>query len=254
MSVKVLILCQRKTGKCSNYQHLSVENEIIPKIETFLTSYLHGNDYSVEYMSSISQSNIIGTVDFDIRVENSPEFLDFLNTHKNYYSIIILQTCPFMFMKYDLIRELLCDNGVMVLSAINCGDPKLVRNRNIQMVMSNIPSLSDHFEFVNGFYIKKNDPVRTITNENDNRLLPPPPLNNLPAITNSSDPPPRPPRPPPPRPPRPPPPRPPRPPPRPTNTSGGRNITRKRKTRKRKTRSHKHSIKRKYKKNKRIKG
>ena len=141
-------------------------------------------------------------------------------------------------MKYDLIRELLCDNGVMVLSAINCGDPKLVRNRNIQMVMSNIPSLSDHFEFVNGFYIKKNDPVRTITNENDNRLLPPPPLNNLPAITNSSDPPPR----------------PPRPPPRPTNTSGGRNITRKRKTRKRKTRSHKHSIKRKYKKNKRIKG
>ena len=157
-------------------------------------------------------------------------------------------------MKYDLIRELLCDNGVMVLSAINCGDPKLVRNRNIQMVMSNIPSLSDHFEFVNGFYIKKNDPVRTITNENDNRLLPPPPLNNLPAITNSSDPPPRPPRPPPPRPPRPPPPRPPRPPPRPTNTSGGRNITRKRKTRKRKTRSHKHSIKRKYKKNKRIKG
>ena len=127
----------------------------------------------------------------------------------------------------------------MVLSAINCGDPKLVRNRNIQMVMSNIPSLSDHFEFVNGFYIKKNDPVRTITNENENRLLPPPPLNNLPAITNSSDPPTRPPRPPPPR---------------PTNTSGGRNITRKRKTRKRKTHSRKHTIKRKYKKNKRIKG
>ena len=238
MSVKVLILCQRKTGKCSNYQHLSVENEIIPKIETFLTSYLHGNDYSVEYMSSISQSNIIGTVDFDIRVENNSEFLHFLNTHKNYYSIIILQTCPFMLMKYDLIRELLCDNGVMVLSAINCGDPKLVRDKNIQMVMRDIPSLSDHFEFVNGFYIKKNDPVRTIKNENENRLLPPP-LNNVPAITNSSDPPPRPPRPPPPR---------------PTNTSGGRNITRKRKTRKRKTHSRKHTIKRKYKKNKRIKG
>ena len=238
MSVKVLILCQRKTGKCSNYQHLSVENEIIPKIETFLTSYLHGNDYSVEYMSSISESNIIGTVDFDIRVENNSEFLHFLNTHKNYYSIIILQTCPFMLMKYDLIRELLCDNGVMVLSAINCGDPKLVRDKNIQMVMRDIPSLSDHFEFVNGFYIKKNDPVRTIKNENENRLLPPP-LNNVPAITNSSDPPPRPPRPPPPR---------------PTNTSGGRNITRKRKTRKRKTHSRKHTIKRKYKKNKRIKG
>ena len=73
---------------------------------------------------------------------------DFLNKNENSYSLIILNTCPFMLMKYEYIHKLLHDNGYMAFTIYpnDVGSKPLIG----QVYQPNLDVLDN-------FFVKKED-------------------------------------------------------------------------------------------------
>jgi hypothetical protein len=104
--INALVLCQRKSPK------------IISQIDNVIQNYFPGKSYSVEYMSSISKNDDINSVDYDFNLElENSDAINFINNHKNYYSIIILNTCPFIHMNFEIISSIMKDDGIMIFSS-----------------------------------------------------------------------------------------------------------------------------------------
>lgn len=136
---KVLVLCQRKAGlffvsKTEGQKvYKEIEVEIVPKIND-LTQFLLGADTEIEYLSSLEGEHAKGKVDIKgvLSLNNSENLIlnygekgeeeemsvqEFINQRRGTYALIILQTCPFMFMDFNIIAELLSSKGLMVFSA-----------------------------------------------------------------------------------------------------------------------------------------
>jgi hypothetical protein len=129
---KVLVLCQRKTGILYTSEgNKNVKEIIVPKITNIIQKILGTDDeYSIEYLS-----NDVNKEDVDILGElnlKNKFTQDFLTNNKNSYSLIILNTCPFILIDYEIIHKLLRDDGHMVFSIY----PKNVNNRisNTQLI------------------------------------------------------------------------------------------------------------------------
>jgi hypothetical protein len=128
---KVLVLCQRKKGLLyTNEGTKNVKEIIVPKISNIVPKIL-GTDkeYSIEYLSNNvnkEEVDILGELNLKNKFTQN-----FLTNNKNSYSLIILNTCPFILINYQIIHELLRDDGHMVFSIY----PKNVNNRisNIQI-------------------------------------------------------------------------------------------------------------------------
>ena len=103
---KVLVLCQRKLDE-------NGEELVNKDISNLLDALNIGADRDIKYASPMDE-NHVGKVDFEGDFGNN----DFTknNFAKGDYSVIILNTCPFQFMKYDIINEYLKPNGRIVLS------------------------------------------------------------------------------------------------------------------------------------------
>ena len=102
----VLVLCQRKLDENGE--------EIVNKdIDNLLDALNIGPDRDIKYVSPMDEAHV-GQVDFEGEFGKN----DFTknNFTKGDYSVIILNTCPFRFMKYDIINEYLKPNGRIVLS------------------------------------------------------------------------------------------------------------------------------------------
>jgi|688.fasta_scaffold76873_3 hypothetical protein len=115
---KVLVLCQRKTGPL-HFTPKRVEEIITPKIETLVKNIFKTTDYIIEYLSD-KQGHEEGDVDIlgSLEKNESDEFTsEFLLENKNSYSMVILNTCPFSYMPYEVIYKLLVEDGLMVFSA-----------------------------------------------------------------------------------------------------------------------------------------
>lgn len=169
MPIKILVLCQRKSGRC-DLSNATVERTIIPNIEKYLSNYLHTTDYKIDYLSSLDTPNPDDEVDFNMEIGDNAEFNNFLKEHNNYYSIIVLNTCPYRFINYDYISQMLCNNGVVILSKVNCKDAYNENLFNIPPTNQAIaPSnILTFFTFKDGFYIKINTNANTNTNTNTN--------------------------------------------------------------------------------------
>jgi hypothetical protein len=98
---KILVLCQRRTV-------YKGEDLINDDIEKLLDSMGIGSNRTVKYVSPNKGADI------------NIEFGDNEKTKKNFikgdYSVIILNTCPFIFMDYKTIYEYLKPDGKMVIS------------------------------------------------------------------------------------------------------------------------------------------
>jgi hypothetical protein len=110
---KVLVLCQRKLD----------ENgvELVNKdIDNLLDALNIGSDRDIKYVSPMDEAHV-GQVDFEGEFGKN----DFTknNFTKGDYSVIILNTCPFRFMKYGIINEYLKPNGRIVLSKFDKRTP-----------------------------------------------------------------------------------------------------------------------------------
>jgi hypothetical protein len=111
---KVLVLCQRKKSTTNKKENDEIINRVVPKINE-LADRLIGHDYTIEYLSDSPNKE-----DVDIQLylsdQNAFEFLI-----RNSYALIILNTCPLQFMDYNVIYNLLENDGIMAFTSF----PKL---------------------------------------------------------------------------------------------------------------------------------
>jgi hypothetical protein len=113
-SKKVLVLCQRKPSKRypKNYSELKSNEQ---KINT-LVSKLIGNDAEIEYLTNgkdydNNKKKFDADYKFSLKKNNS-NTQRFIKTKK--YDMIILYTCPFPTMPYEIIHELLKEGGLII--------------------------------------------------------------------------------------------------------------------------------------------
>ncbi len=166
MPIKILVLCQRKKGRCLS--NTTVERSVIPNIEKYLSNYLHTTDYKIDYLSQLDDPKPDDEVDFNMEIGDNAEFNTFLASKSQYYSIIVLNTCPYRFINYDYISQLLCNNGVVILSKVNCSSKYDIDLFNIPPTDNAISAsnILTFFTFKDGFYIKINANANTNTNTN----------------------------------------------------------------------------------------
>jgi len=110
---KVLVLCQRKLDE-------NGEELVNKDIDNLLDALNIGADRDIKYASPMDEAHA-GKVDFEGEFGKN----DFTKNNfiKGDYSVIILNTCPFQFMKYDIINEDLKPNGRIVLSKFDKRTP-----------------------------------------------------------------------------------------------------------------------------------
>jgi hypothetical protein len=110
MPKHVLVLCQRK----SSVKDTSVQEIVVPSISNYVQQCL-GTDTTIEYLTNgvLREKYEDFEADYKFALDNSSESLDFIENHKEYYSLIILNTCPLIFMNYKQIYDLLEPNGIM---------------------------------------------------------------------------------------------------------------------------------------------
>jgi len=120
---RVLILCQRKTGKInieySDYSE-NVSKQINPAIEE-LASNIIGESCRFEYMSP-GLVGLDGTADYRFPLDkDNKEAEAFITNHEKAYKAVVFQTCPIMFFKDTLflVYSLLEDNGLLIIIAVN---------------------------------------------------------------------------------------------------------------------------------------
>ena len=118
--IKVLVLCQRKSGKdhTKGFNGYDVKDSTVPLIHLMLDHFFPGKEHSVEYMSAMQiGERLEDSVDYAFNLrEESPDAIEFVKTHPNYYSLVLLNTCPFVTMNYKMIEEIMKDDGRMVFS------------------------------------------------------------------------------------------------------------------------------------------
>jgi hypothetical protein len=120
---KVLVLCQRKEGKCNEGL---VQDLVSPHFQRYLREELKSVNHTIEYLAHINDNNMeVGDkVDFNLKLDaNNAKFEAFLKTHKKSYSVIIANTCPFVLIDFKCVFDLLDDSGVVILSQVRCCDP-----------------------------------------------------------------------------------------------------------------------------------
>jgi hypothetical protein len=114
MTKEVLVLCQRKSGKIESrlYSSNDVEEMIIPRINEIVQQQL-GSDTNIKYLTDMKGA-IDGSADYKFSLDSyNPEAREFISTHIGFYSLIILNTCPFLYMDFKIIYDLLKPGGIM---------------------------------------------------------------------------------------------------------------------------------------------
>jgi len=115
MTKEVLVLCQRKSGEMTYGvdARKDVGEITIPKINEFVQHQL-GSDTHIQYLTD--PASLVGDADYKFKLNSNPNNLEakeFILNHKGYYDLIILNTCPFMYMDFNLIYDLLKPEGIM---------------------------------------------------------------------------------------------------------------------------------------------
>lgn len=114
MTKEVLVLCQRKSGKVDStrYSSNNVEELIVPRINEIVQEQL-GSDTNIKYLTDM-KGTMDGSADYNFSLNSyNLEAKEFISNHIGFYSLIILNTCPFIFMDFKIIYDLLKPGGIM---------------------------------------------------------------------------------------------------------------------------------------------
>jgi hypothetical protein len=145
MAKRVLVLCQRKQGMDSIGKS-DVKDTVIPKINEYVKKVL-GPNTRIEYLTDDKSDP---TVDFNFTLEKGEREADeFISNHRGMYSLIILNTCPFLYMDFELIHSLLHPGGIMVF--------KVFPNNNINKDYftkwsSGLPEINRNIESLHQYF------------------------------------------------------------------------------------------------------
>ena len=163
---KVLVLCQRKPGNenSKNYKKLI---EIETKINNLVTNLI-GPDSKIEYLTpGIGNEKFEANYKFILTknisyINNFNKTKQFIKNNNYSYDLIILNTCPFYYINYEIIYELLKPNGIMIYTSYPLDITKLSKltvPENLSNFFENINEL-ERFNTLNppindGFFYKK---------------------------------------------------------------------------------------------------
>jgi hypothetical protein len=167
MSKKVLVLCQRK--KSNNDK--KVEDEVVPKINSIVEILIKTQNYTIEYLSSgdhEGELDIEGWLEYNKKLTLKNDYKittkDFIKNNEKSYNLIILNTCPFKYMNYTIINELLSDDGLLVYSIFPLNLDEINKNHPlIKSIVDNkkanklfiLDNISDGVDGVDGVFIYK---------------------------------------------------------------------------------------------------
>jgi hypothetical protein len=160
MTKHVLVLCQRKTGKDISGR---VEDTVVPPISDFVNSKL-GHDVTIEYLTDggvqkDANGKTDGTADHNhklIKNSGNTTIDKFIREHIGYYSLIILNTCPYINMDYQLIYDLLTPDGMMAFTRYPTPPFGREDNGSIRDVLySAKDSVAELFEDTGIYYYQK---------------------------------------------------------------------------------------------------
>ena len=115
---RVLILCQRKTGRINMETSENVSKQINPAIEE-LASEIIGKSCKFEYMSS-GLVGLDGTADYPFALDEKEEAKTFILNNQKKYKAVVFQTCPITNIKDSLflVYSLLEENGLLIIMAV----------------------------------------------------------------------------------------------------------------------------------------
>lgn len=144
---KVLVLCQRKTGKRHPFSpddKETVEKTVTPIINGYIDTLMSENreNTTIIYLTKITTENP-GTADYDCTLKqiDSQCTKDFIKEHgNNSFDLIILQTCPFPFFDYGLINILLKPDGYLGLMVVPNFWDKEPMNTTKKLIIPHIQS------------------------------------------------------------------------------------------------------------------
>jgi len=126
--VKVLVMCQRKTGKCSRDEDdtTRVEDEgmTIEKIKTFFSSYFN-RKVNIEYLTDLTVWRDLehDTADYNFPlIRTNSEALDFIQSHTDFYDAVMLNTCPLHNIDFLAILTILKEGGRLIIKNYGCND------------------------------------------------------------------------------------------------------------------------------------
>ena len=173
MTKAVLVLCQRKAG--TNDMGLDIETVVVPKIEAFVTTCLGGNTH-IEYLTDCGdvegraevEGRAICAADYNFTLNADPTnnaAAEFVATHKKYYSLVILNTCPFAYMDFNLIHSLLKTGGFMAFTKF----PKPFGQKQLGAAL--VRTLATLFNEVGVHFYKKKTKRSSTTQKGGKRIM-----------------------------------------------------------------------------------
>ena len=126
----ILVLCQRKSGPSGLGFHKNVKKTVVPLIESLVTEMMSSESHVIHYLSNmrdvsfLQTEHLINEVDFDLKLDheiNNEKSKKFIESHQQYYDLLVLNTCPFRHILYDILFGLLKPDGLVVFSAFGDG-------------------------------------------------------------------------------------------------------------------------------------
>ena len=119
----VLVLCQRKEGN-GKRGGPNVENLLIPVLEKIIKTFIkekNGDNelVDIKYMTLLDPDKQNDKADFNMRLLNiDPNSKEFCEQHLEFYDLIVMQTCPFIYMDFRLIKNILKKGGYVICTTV----------------------------------------------------------------------------------------------------------------------------------------
>lgn len=135
----VLVICQRKQGFTGE---INIEDHLIPKLEKIIKKFLiektDDDNVDIKYMTELD-SDPNNKADYNIELlDFNPEAIKFCEQHSEFYDLIVLQTCPFQYMDYNLIKNILKKGGYVIFVAVQATGEISTLNKYI---ITNLPKM-----------------------------------------------------------------------------------------------------------------
>jgi alkylated DNA repair dioxygenase AlkB len=135
----VLVLCQRKEGFTNE---INIQDQLIPKLEQIIKNFLiektDDDNADIKYMTELD-SNPNNKADYNIKLlDFNSEAIKFCDQHSEFYDLIVLQTCPFQYMDYNLIKNILKKGGYVIFVAVQATGVLYTLNKYI---VTNLPKM-----------------------------------------------------------------------------------------------------------------
>lgn len=181
--LRVLILCQRKSSKLDQRDSENV-NTTVDYINTYMGANF-GEDVDIEYLtthedhsdSRMDNSNYVA--DYKIKLSaTNPDAIKFVAEHTGAYDGIILNTCMFNYMNYEMISKLLKVGGFILLKTFAPDDEDGETNlQETDISHQTLNNLSQYFtrkkndNYGSHYYIKERDTAGKKTKRKTRRKI-----------------------------------------------------------------------------------